>query len=172
ITLSHITSTLHLGAHTDAENHYAPSASGIEEKALKNYLGLCQVISVNLPRGTAIASEALTDIPIKAPRVLFRTGSFPDPNCWNGDFNFISPDVIESFAKKNVILVGIDTPSIDAAHSKELPAHQAIHKNKMSILEGIVLSDVPDGLYQLVALPLPIVGADASPVRAVLLKFN
>ena len=71
---------------------------------------------------------------------------------------------------KKVFLVGIDTPSIDPANDKILESHNAVFKNDMSILEGIVLSHVEAGLYELVALPLNILGADATPVRAILLK--
>ena len=65
-------------------------------------------------------------------------------------------------------LVGIDTPSLDPAESKSLDSHQRIRAHGMAILEGIVLDDVPAGDYELIALPLKIVGCDASPVRAVL----
>ena len=69
---------------------------------------------------------------------------------------------------RGVITVGIDTPSVDLFESKDLPAHKAILRCNMSILEGLVLKDVPEGTYELIALPLPLVGFDASPVRAVL----
>jgi arylformamidase len=73
-------------------------------------------------------------------------------------------------SSKNVILVGIDTPSIDPSEDQVLESHHAVYENNMAILEGIVLDDVNEGIYQLIALPLKIAGADASPVRAVLLK--
>ena len=65
-------------------------------------------------------------------------------------------------------LVGIDTPSIDPERDKDLLSHQAVFQNDMAVLEGIVLDSVPDGVYTLIALPLKLRGADASPVRAVL----
>jgi arylformamidase len=64
--------------------------------------------------------------------------------------------------------VGIDTPSVDPMTSKALEAHNAVADHDMAVLEGVVLDAVPPGLYTLVALPLRIEGADASPVRAVL----
>ncbi|MCH7703629.1 MAG: hypothetical protein IIB61_00835, partial [Planctomycetes bacterium] len=67
-----------------------------------------------------------------------------------------------------VITVGIDTPSVDLSDSKELPAHHRFLANDMAIIEGIVLTDVPAGTYELIALPLRLVGFDASPLRAVL----
>ena len=66
------------------------------------------------------------------------------------------------------MLVGLDSPSVDPADSKDLPAHQRLVARTVRNLEGLVLAHVPEGLYELIALPLPLVGFDASPVRAVL----
>jgi arylformamidase len=68
------------------------------------------------------------------------------------------------------VLLGIDTDSMDAFDSKELPAHKRLLHHGVAILEGIDLSQVEAGEYELVALPLRLVGADASPVRAVLVR--
>ena len=67
-------------------------------------------------------------------------------------------------------LVGVDTPSVDPADSKELPAHHRFLANDIAIIEGLVLADVPAGVYELIALPLNLAGFDASPVRAILRK--
>ena len=77
---------------------------------------------------------------------------------------------MDHLAQQGVRLVGIDTPSVDPADSKELLAHQALYRNSMAVLEGLVLSQVPAGLYHLLALPLNLARADASPVRAVLFE--
>jgi arylformamidase len=100
---------------------------------------------------------------------LLATGSFPNPEKWNSDFAALSPELVTYLHKQGVRLVGIDTPSIDPENSKALESHQAVADCDLAILEGIVLDKVPDGLYTLLALPLKIEGADASPVRAVLL---
>jgi arylformamidase len=104
------------------------------------------------------------------PRVLFATGTYPDPQNWNSDFAALSVELIDFLHERGVITVGIDTPSVDLFESKDLPAHKAILRRDMAILEGLVLKDVPEGTYELIALPLPLVGFDASPVRAVLRK--
>ncbi len=170
LTLSSIHTTVHLGAHTDAPNHYSVSGTSIEKRSLNYYLGAAQVITIPCRKGARILSQDLANIKIQAPRVLFKTGSFPDPNHWNSDFMSLSAELIEYLSKHQVKLVGIDTPSIDLSEDKVLQSHHAVAKYDMAILEGIVLDQVADGIYQLVALPLPIEGADASPVRAVLLK--
>ena len=80
----------------------------------------------------------------------------------------LSPALVEELARQGVVLIGIDTPSVDPATSKELPSHQAIYRHDIAILEGVVLTSVNEGDYELIALPLKIKGADASPVRAIL----
>ncbi len=167
ITLSTLRATVHLGAHADGPNHYGKNAPAIHERSLNYYLGPCQVIRVDVPRGTRIMPDQVKT-EIAAPRILFATGAYPDPTNWNEDFAALSPQLIDMLAAKGVITVGIDTPSVDLFSSKDLPSHHAILKHDMAILEGLVLNNVPEGRYELIALPLPLVNFDASPVRAVL----
>jgi len=167
LTLSAFRATLHLGAHADAANHYHANGKGIEARNLKSYLGPAQVIRVKLDPGARILPEHVAS-KLTAKRVLFRTESFPDPDRWNDDFNSLSPELIHFLADQGVVLVGIDTPSVDPATSKGLESHQALYARDLAVLEGIVLNEVPDGTYELSALPLPLSGADASPVRAIL----
>src|SRR4029077_14844401 len=107
---------------------------------------------------------------VTTSRVLFATGTYPDPQTWNSDFAALSVELIDFLHERGVITVGIDTPSVDLFESKDLPAHKAILRCDMSILEGLVLNNLPEGTYELIALPLRLVGFDASPVRAVLRK--
>ena len=78
------------------------------------------------------------------------------------------PQTIERLAALGVLLVGIDTASIDPADSKTLDSHQVIRRLNLRVLENLVLDEVPKGDYELIALPLKLMTADASPVRAVL----
>ncbi len=167
LDLSSIKTTLHVGAHTDAPSHYHADGKTIEERSLTHYLGSCQVIEVKGNPWRILPGDLHDEI--KAPRILFKTNSFPDPDKWQDDFSALSPELIHLLHSKKVILVGIDTPSVDPAKDKTLAAHKAIHECDMAILEGIVLTDVQPGLYQLIALPLRIEGGDASPVRAILI---
>lgn len=169
MTLSSMETTLHIGAHTDAPIHYHADGKSIDQKELEDYLGPCQVMSVNKNKNEKITPEDILDRDITCERVLFRTKSY-DPYSWSDDFNSLSDKLIEFLAEKKVKLVGIDTPSIDPAKCDELHAHQMVFQKKMSILEGIVLDHVSDGTYFLMALPLKIKDGDASPVRAVLIK--
>ncbi len=193
ITLSTLRATMHLGAHADGPNHYGKDAPAIHERSLDYYLGPCQVIRVDVSRATRVTVQMLPDViqqlpavggsdltSVRAgqasaertihlpPRILFATGTYPDPENWNADFAALSVELIDFLHERGVITVGIDTPSVDLFESKDLPAHKAVLRHNMSILEGLVLKDVPEGIYELIALPLPLVGFDASPVRAIL----
>ena len=87
---------------------------------------------------------------------------------WDGELAAYAPETIEKLAALGVKLVGIDTASIDPAESKTLDSHQVIRRLGLRVLENLVLDDVPEGDYELIALPLKLMTADASPVRAVL----
>ena len=167
LTLSTLRATVHLGAHADAPSHYGRDAPAIERRELDHYLGPCQVMRVNARRGQRIGR---TDLPrnIEAPRVLLATGTFPDPESWNNDFAALSPELVDELHGGGVTLIGVDTPSVDLFEDKDLLAHQRFLAHDMAILEGLVLKQVPEGIYELIALPLPLVGFDASPVRAIL----
>lgn len=170
LLLSSLHTSSHIGAHVDAPNHYSPEGMDMASRDLNYYMGSAQVISVRKSRGDRIHAADIKGVTLLARRILFKTDSFPDPQEWNGDFNSLSKDLIEYLVSQNVILVGIDTPSIDPADDKVLEAHNAVFENNLAILEGIILNNVRDGVYTLLALPLRIEGGDASPVRAILIE--
>ncbi len=167
LTLCTLRSTVHAGAHADAPSHYGEGAPDIHQRPLDLYLGRCQVVPVAAGRDARIAPGDL-QAEIQAERVLLATGTFPDPEVFNEDFAAASPELIDHLHGRGVRLVGIDTPSIDPFASKDLPAHKRCLAHDMALLEGLVLARVPPGIYELIALPLPLEGFDASPVRAVL----
>ena len=167
MTLSTLHSTVHLGAHADAPSHYGAEAPSIDRRPLERYLGLCRLIDVPTQRGACVGVDALPS-GLEVERVLFRTGTFPDATRFNEDFAALSPELVEAVHRRGVRLIGIDTPSVDLFDSKELPAHQTCLRHDIAILEGLVLDRIPPGRYELIALPLRLVGFDGSPVRAAL----
>ncbi len=169
LDLSAVHTTVHLGAHADAPSHFGAAAEGIDRVDLSPYLGACEVMEVAVPFGARLFPQDLPRSP-RAPRVLFRTNTFPDPDHWNEDFASLSPELIEVLHNQGVVLVGIDTPSVDPMSSKALESHQALLRTGIRNLEGLVLGGLQEGLYTLIALPLKLKDADASPVRAVLVE--
>jgi arylformamidase len=167
VTLSTLHATVHLGAHADAPSHYAVGAPDIASRRLELYLGPCQVVRVDVARGERVTRD-LVHAPITEPRVLVATGTFPDPAVFNRDFAALAPELVDDWHHRGVVLVGIDTPSVDLFDCKELRSHRRFLAHDMAILEGLTLAGVPEGRYELIALPLKLQSFDASPVRAVL----
>jgi arylformamidase len=167
ITSSMLRMTAHLGAHVDAPSHVNRAANAIDRVSLDTYLGPCQVIHVDVPRGGRVTPD-LIDEPVLVSRVLLATGTRPNPQQWNDDFAGASVELVDALQKQGVVLLGIDTPSVDRYADSDLPVHHRLGSANIAILEGLVLDDVPAGVYELIALPLRIEGGDGSPVRAVL----
>lgn len=166
VNVNAITLSPHTGAHADAPLHYAADGAAAGALDLAPYLGPCRVIHC-LDRGQLVQPEhiahALTDLP---PRVLVRTSRTASQS-WDA-FTAYADDTIALLASRGVLLVGIDTPSVDPGDSQGLPAHHQLLRHGLRVLENLVLDDVPEGDYELIALPLKLMTADASPVRAVL----
>ena len=167
VNVSAITLSPHVGAHADAPLHYADGAASIGAVALEPYLGRCRVVHA-IGRGALVEPEHLAHAAeALPPRVLVRTCECA-PAAWTDDFAAFAPRTLDWLAARGVKLVGIDTASVDPASSKTLDAHQRLLALDLRVLENLVLDDVPEGDYELIALPLRLVEADASPVRAVL----
>ena len=168
VNVSTLTLSPHTGAHADAPLHYDDAGAAIGALDLAPYLGHCRVIHA-IAAGPLVTpahlAHALRDLP---PRVLVRTYLRAPVDHWDPALSAYAPETIEHLADLGVQLIGIDTASIDPADSKDLPSHQAVCRRGLRVLENLVLDDVPEGDYELIALPLKLTTADASPVRAVL----
>lgn len=166
VNVNSITLSPHTGAHADAPLHYANGESSVGDLDLAPYLGPCRVIHC-MDCGPLVLPEhvahALEDLPA---RVLLRTARKAS-QAWDA-FTAIAPETMELLASKNIMLVGIDTPSVDPPTSQDLPSHHQLLAHGLRVLENLVLDDVAEGDYELIALPLKLTRADASPVRAIL----
>jgi arylformamidase len=171
VNVAAITTTPHLGAHADAPFHVEDGAATVDRLPLEPFLGPCRVVAV--PPEPLIRPEHLAgpggaiDL-ADPPRLLLKTGSVRSTEVFPESFSALSPELARALGEAGALLVGIDTPSVDPFDSKDLAAHHALVAGGVVNLEGLVLAEVPPGLYELVALPLRLVGLDASPVRAVL----
>jgi arylformamidase len=168
VNVSSLTLSPHTGAHADAPLHYDNTGDAIGTVPLEPFLGRCRVVHA-IGCGPLIewrhVEHALIDLP---PRVLVRTYQHAPVDRWDPDLAAYAPETIERLAALGVQLVGIDTASIDPATSKSLDSHQVVRRLGLRVLENLVLDGVPEGDYELIALPLKLTTADASPVRAVL----
>ena len=165
--VSALTFSPHLGAHADAPLHYADGAAAIGAVDLAPFLGPCRVVHA-LDCGPLIRPEhlrhAVAGLP---PRVLVRT-RVRAATVWTDEFTAFAPETLDWLAGLGVRLVGLDTPSVDPADSVALDSHQRLLRLDLRVLENLVLDAVPAGDYELLALPLRLMCAEASPVRAVL----
>ncbi len=168
VNVSTLTLSPHVGAHADAPLHYDADGQAIGALDLAPFIGPCRVIHA-IGKGPLILwahiEHALENLP---QRVLVRTYTQMPVDRWDADLAAYAPETIERLAALGVVLIGIDTASIDPADSKTLDSHQVIRRRGLRVLENLVLDNVPEGDYELIALPLKLTTADASPVRAVL----
>ena len=172
VNVSAITLSPHTGAHADAPLHYEAGAATIGEVPLEPFLGPCRVIHA-IGAGPLVEMHHLAHAlpPAAAPlpaRVLVRTYARAPLDKFDPDCAAFAPATVEALADLGVTLVGIDTASVDPASSKTLDSHQVLRRRDLRVLENLVLDDVAEGDYELIALPLKLTSADASPVRAVL----
>ncbi|HQN12199.1 MAG TPA: arylformamidase [Quisquiliibacterium sp.] len=169
VNLTEVQLSPHTGAHADAPLHFDPAGPAIGAVDLAPYLGVCRVIGC-LNAGPLVEPEHLQHAlgPGMPPRVLLHTRVRTDVSVWDDDFTAVSPASLEWLARHGVRLIGIDTPSLDPLGSQALESHQTVRRLRMAVLESLMLDDVPDGDYELIALPLKWMEAEASPVRAVL----
>lgn len=164
--------TLHLSAHTgthaDAYFHYAEDGAHPAGMPLDAYTGLAQVVTVDKHDGPLFPAD-FDGVEIAAPRLLIRShvSDLPDDQ-WPQVFPYLSVELVAWFAERDGRLIGLDSPSVDAFDSTDLPCHHALKQHNIVNLETLLLRDMPDGLYELTALPLKLDLACGSPVRAVL----
>jgi len=166
-----LTLSPHTGAHADAPLHYDNDGAPIDAVDLAPYLGRCRVVHVfgPLAGGPCVLPQHLphaqADWP---PRVLLRCYARMPQQRFDAALPGLAPELVDWLAARGVKLVGTDSASVDPADSKHLPAHAALRVRGLRVLENLLLDDVPEGDYELIALPLKLSGACASPVRAVL----
>lgn len=166
VNLTTLTATAHLGTHADAYYHYADDGAYAADMPLEAYLGPARVVSVRRNDGPLQPSDIGTVDGVQ--RLLIHSGVSDLDEVWPSRFPYLSVTLIDWLADFGVRLIGLDSPSVDAFESQDLPCHHALRRHGMVNLESLFLRDVPDGDYELIALPLRLDGACGSPVRAIL----
>jgi arylformamidase len=166
VNVGAVETSVHTATHCDAPFHYDDAGAAVDALPPGVFVGPAWVVDV---RGAFDWRAALAGLDFRdTPRVLFRTGGWPDTGRFPDAVPTMAPDLPDGLGERGVKLIGVDVPSVDPLDSTTLDVHHALGRNRIAILEGLWLEDVPAGRYELIALPLRIVGADGSPVRAVL----
>jgi arylformamidase len=172
VNVSAFTLSTHSGAHADAPLHYDADGEAIDAVALTPYLGPCLLVDARGCGALIDPDFVAAHLPQGAARVLFRTYERFPHDRWDPEYTAVHPGAVELLAARGARLIGLDSPSLDPQDSKTMDAHLAVRRADMRVLEGLVLDAPPPGRYELIALPLPLAGLDASPVRAVLREIG
>lgn len=165
-----LTACLHTATHADAPFHVADAGATIDRVGLDAYLGPARL--VRLAGGGPIDAAALAaaGLPADGPwpaRLLLATGQPYDGEHWPAAAPYLTPDAAAACVAGGVRLVGLDVPSVDPLDSRALVAHHTLLGGGVAIVENLRLAGLAPGAYWLAAVPLAIVGGDASPIRAV-----
>jgi arylformamidase len=168
VNVAELSMSAHTGTHADAPFHVLPAGARIGEVRAEAFVGPAQVVDA---RGVdEIDAEWLAArLADGCERVLLHTGAWRDPDAWPERWTGLTEDAARLLVSRGVRLLGTDAPSPDAAESEDLPVHHALLGAGASIVENLLLDGVAEGTYELIALPLRLMEADASPVRAVLI---
>lgn len=169
VNVGAIETSVHTATHCDAPFHFDNGGDTVERLPPDTFVGPALVVDV---RDTARWGERLARLDLSGtPRVLFNTGGWADTTRFPESIPIMEPGLPDWLADRGVRLIGVDLPSIDPLDSKTLDNHHALGRRGITIVEGLWLDGVPEGRYELIALPLKIVGADGSPLRAVLRRI-
>jgi arylformamidase len=164
-TISRLTMGSHTGTHIDAPSHFLPGGTGAEEVPLENLVGPARVIEIKDPK--AVKAEELRAHHLNArERLLFKTSN--SERCWKTsqfvpDFVSISEDGASYLASLNTLTVGIDYLSAGSPET-----HRTLLGAGVVIVEGLNLTGISQGRYELLCLPLKILGGDGAPARVLL----
>ncbi|HLA76258.1 MAG TPA: cyclase family protein [Vicinamibacteria bacterium] len=167
--LSKLAFGAHAGTHVDAPYHFLADGATVDQLPLEILMGKARVVQVAAPHSIERSDLEALDLRDDL-RVLIKTrnsGLLRQPD-FQGDFVFLRPDAASYLAQAGIKLVGFDYLSIDPYPSPEHPAHHALLEAGVVVVEGLDLSEVEPGEYDMVCLPLRIEGGDGAPARVVL----
>lgn len=160
---------VHTGTHIDAPRHFMISGKTTDEFPLNTFIGPAYL--VHLPALDSITASALEQahIPLDAARLLIRTDNSArlKSGAFDCAYTYLTRDAAEWIAAREFKLIGFDYVSIEQYNAPP-SAHLALLQADVVILEGINLYNIDYGWYELVCLPLRLVGREGAPVRAVL----
>jgi arylformamidase len=172
-TLSHIEMSVHTGTHMDAPLHFLQGGATMEQLPIEATIGPARVIGISDAK--AIRREELAQHDLQpGERILLKTEN--SAKSWNNDsfdedYIFIAADAAQYMAERRIRTVGVDYLSVGGFRQDMVETHKTLLGADIWVIEGLNLSRVEPGAYELVCLPLKLVGSDGSPARAVLRRI-
>ncbi len=166
-----ITLSTHTGTHIDAAAHFMRDGKTIDEMKPERTLGPCKVLDM-IAIQDGITRDDLIDHNIQENDIiLFKTinSSKPATEKFNPHFIYLEESGARYLAEKKIKAVGIDYLGIERGQ-KDHPTHIILMQHDIAIIEGLRLQAVDQGIYFFVCLPLYLIGLEAAPARAVLIK--
>ena len=159
--LSHLAMGVHSGTHIDGPVHFIHEAAGVDEMPLAATMGLARVIESPIPRGHGRRVRGHSLRP--GERVVFRTSN--SPRCWQADqfvedFVYVSEQAADYLAETGVRTVGIDYLSVGGYHADGAKIHRTLLAAGIWIIEGLDLTAVRGGQYEMICLPVKLHGSD------------
>ncbi len=168
--LSSVNMSLHAGTHIDAPSHFVENGKNIDEIAPGKFIGKVQIIKINDQK--EITRKELLNINIKCNKVLFKTrnSTLYKKDFFDENYVYLTYKGAEYLLEKGIQLIGIDYLNIERPNSHDFSVHKILLKNEVVIIESLNLSDVENGIYNLLAIPLKFKNCEASPIRALIYK--
>jgi arylformamidase len=174
--LSNLTMNCHSGTHLDSPSHFLKGGKTIDQYPIHRFI--VPAVVVEIADEDMIRPRELVDARInEGDALLFKTSNsrrgLPEPGAsWWDKWVYLSPEAADFCVDKKISLLGIDNfmPESPSSTLQDTPIHKKLFAHDILVLENIVLRDVPAGEYTLLCLPLRMKGAEASPVRAVLMR--
>ncbi len=171
VNIGQLSTSVHTGTHVDAPYHFDEFGKTIDELDINLYIGIAKLIDVTAHK--VINIDVLEKYNLDGvKRLLFKTEKERNPNVFPKNFTIIDAEAGGYLRNKGIVLIGTDAPSVDPVDSKSLHGHHALGENGIYILENLLLNNIEPGDYELIALPLRIMGADGSPVRAAIRSIS
>ncbi|MBN6888238.1 arylformamidase [Cytobacillus horneckiae] len=171
VNIGKIVTSLHTGTHVDAPFHFDDDGERIIDLDINIFIGRARIIDVSAFKEINVATLSQFDLS-GVTRLLLKTAVPNQPHTFPEQIIHLDAQIAPYLQASGVKLIGVDVPSIDPLNSKEMPAHHAFHHHRIHILENIMIDTVEPGDYDLIALPLPLIEGDGSPVRAVLRRCS
>jgi arylformamidase len=168
VNVSSITASPHVGTHADAPLHVRDGWPAAHELPLQAFAGPAAVCGVR-DGAHAVELDDIVGLPAGAvERLILRTGCSIAAGGFPPSWPALSTAAVQQLLARGLVLLGVDAPSVDLRDSTSLEVHHALFAGGAYNIENLDLRDVPYGTYELIALPVKVVGADAAPVRAAL----